>query len=545
MLQNFDPSPGNAHPTSKPLPSRRTSGGISLASSLLLVWCGGAAILPVQAQPPRQPAQAVPGPTQSPSAPVFYINPSTGEDRPTAGTTAIPYRTITYALQQAAPNAILVLAPGTYSAQSGESFPLQLLPGMTLQGNPPTKGANILITGGGELASSSFGKQNATIRAARDSKIQGISVTNPNQRGTGIWVESTNPLISDSTFTGNQREGIFVTGRASPTIQNNLFINNSANGLAVVSTAQGEIRNNEFRQTGFGMAIGGQASPKVISNLFVDNRAGLVLSDSARPVLRQNQFINNQESGIVLPLFSQAQPDLGTLENPGNNLFQGNGQYGIYNAARNHLIVAVGNQLDASQVSGQVNLLGTPAGLFADVAGNWAAPYIGALAEQKIVGGFPDRTFRPDAPVTRAQFATILQKAFKLQPGPQRTNFQDVPQGLWAANAIQSVVANGFMAGYPNNVFRPNQEISRVQVIVALAQGLNLKTDNLTPLSTYEDASQIPAYARPAVAAATQRGMVVNHPNPQALKPLQNATRAEVAALVYQALANPPVSTAE
>jgi hypothetical protein len=86
--------------------------------------------------------------------------------------------------------------------------------------------------------------------------------------------------------------------------------------------------------------------------------------------------------------------------------------------------------------------------------------------------------------------------------------------------------------------FNHSKEIPRVQVLVSLANGLKLSSDNQGALSIYSDASQIPGYATGSVAAATQRQLVVNYPTPSQLNPNRPATRAEVAAFVYQALVN-------
>ena len=94
------------------------------------------------------------------------------------------------------------------------------------------------------------------------------------------------------------------------------------------------------------------------------------------------------------------------------------------------------------------------------------------------------------------------------------------------------------MAGYPGNLFKPEQSIPRVQVFVALANGLQFGEGNLSILATYKDGSTIPTYAAGFVAAATQRRIVVNYPALTQLNPNRDATRAEVAAIVYQALVN-------
>jgi uncharacterized lipoprotein YddW (UPF0748 family) len=176
---------------------------------------------------------------------------------------------------------------------------------------------------------------------------------------------------------------------------------------------------------------------------------------------------------------------------------------------------------------------------FADVVDHWAQPCIESLAEQRILSGFPDGRFRPDADVTRAQFAAMLLQAFPDAPLTQPDRrFADVPSRFWAATAIQRGVQSGFLAGFPDGRFRPNQPVLRVQTWVALSQGKNLNASQpIAPsLRLYQDADRIPTYAKPAVAAATEQQWVVNYPNPQALQPNAAASRADVAALLCQAL---------
>ncbi len=171
----------------------------------------------------------------------------------------------------------------------------------------------------------------------------------------------------------------------------------------------------------------------------------------------------------------------------------------------------------------------------------WARPFIQVLAENNVIAGFPDGSFRPNQPVTRAEFAALIQRAFSNQNRVRQLSaggFSDVPAGYWAASAIQLAYETGFLAGYPGNVFRPNQEIPRVQGIVALSSGLGLSGGDTSTLSTYyNDASAIPDYAIGSVAAATEGNLVVNYPNVRQLNPQQSLTRAEAAALLYQALA--------
>ncbi|QKQ75270.1 S-layer homology domain-containing protein [Nostoc sp. TCL240-02] len=176
---------------------------------------------------------------------------------------------------------------------------------------------------------------------------------------------------------------------------------------------------------------------------------------------------------------------------------------------------------------------------FNDVPTNfWGRRFIDVLSSRSILKGFPDYSFRPNQPVNRAEFAAIVQKAFDQEPSKTAIAFEDVPTKFWATPAIDQAISAGFLKGYPKKTFKPQQNISRVQVLVALVSGLNLKapTSPNQILSVYKDAKDIPAYAIGKIAAATTNGLVVNYPNPQILAPNKVASRAEVAAMIHQAL---------
>ena len=522
---------------------------LKLSSSIaaLLVISGGSTMLLPQEVDASATKQSIAQTTiaQDPVASsIIYVNPQSGTDADGAGTNeATAYKTITFALQEAQPTTIIQLAPGSYSSETGEKFPLTIPQGVTLRGDEASKGQATLITGSGRYTSRTFAAQNITILARDNSVITGVTVTNQERRGTGIWVESTTPKITNSTFTNNNRDGVFITGTGNPTVAGNIFIQNSGNGVSVAKSAKGEIRGNLFQDTGFGLAIGGNSTPLIVENQILQNVDGLFISNSAQPILRKNVIQNNTRDGIVA--ISQAQPNLGTAEEAGGNLIRNNKRYDVNNATQSQ-ILAIGNDIDESKIQGQiefvaaaVNPLPGGATAFKDVAPNyWAKSYIEALASKGVIAGFPDGTFKPNEPVTRAQFAAIINKAFSPQATRQAKTFSDIRSNFWAYSAIQTATRGGFLAGYPNNTFKPQQQIPKVQVIVSLANGLGLTTNNQNVLSVYSDASQIPNWAEASVAAATAKQLVVNYPTATQLSPNRQATRAEVAASVYQALVN-------
>jgi len=292
------------------------------------------------------------------AAAVLTVNPQTGNDaaaRSGRGT----FQTIASALETAAEingGVTIQLAPGTYSAASGERFPLRLGDGITLVGDLSGRGQNVTIQGAGGFSSRTFSQQAVAVVITGSSTITGVTVSNPVQRGTGIWVEGNGatPTISNSRLIGNHRDGIFVSGSTRPNILSNWFQNNGGNGLAIAREAAGVVRANQFQSTGFGIVIGGTASPIVENNAITQNRDGVVISNSAQPTLRRNQIQGNTNDGLVI--IDRAQPDLGTLTSPGGNRITNNGRYAIFNANRGATIQAVGNDLDSARVMGPVLL---------------------------------------------------------------------------------------------------------------------------------------------------------------------------------------------
>jgi hypothetical protein len=180
--------------------------------------------------------------------------------------------------------------------------------------------------------------------------------------------------------------------------------------------------------------------------------------------------------------------------------------------------------------------------MFYDVQGHWAKSCITHLANQGIINGYPDGSFRPNLSMNRAEFATIVGNAFpKAARTRKSTKFVDVPVYYWAYSQVTQASQTQFLSGYPGRVFKPNQNIFRSQVLVALASGLNYApTREVTKTlnANFTDANAIPVYAQKKIAAATEKRLVVNYPNVKFLNPNKKATRAEVAAFLCQALVN-------
>ncbi|HEY9763663.1 MAG TPA: DUF1565 domain-containing protein [Trichocoleus sp.] len=230
---------------------------------------------------------------------LIYVNAIAGSDVNGNGTQMSPLKTITHALQNASPNTVIVLAPGEYSEATGESFPLQLKSGVTVQGMPGPGRNTVVIRGSGAYLSPSRGLENSTIVAADRSGLGNVVVMNPHAQGTGVWIEMGSPVLRDNVFAGSGRTGIYVAGAGTPVIQRNYFTENGSAGLIIGGPSQAQVQGNVFEKTGVGIQVAPGAEPRILENRVVQNQDGIILQANARPVLENNQISGNRRNGLV------------------------------------------------------------------------------------------------------------------------------------------------------------------------------------------------------------------------------------------------------
>ena len=132
---------------------------------------------------------------------------------------------------------------------------------------------------------------------------------------------------------------------------------------------------------------------------------------------------------------------------------------------------------------------------FSDVPkGCWAANYIGYMQQFGIITGYSDGSFRPDAPVTRAEFAAIASRFEKLTEGSK--SFADVPDTYWAARYINFAATRGWVTGYSDGTFKPENTITRAEVAAVTCRLLERSADqnyirsHFNELRTFSDMTE-------------------------------------------------------
>lgn len=128
---------------------------------------------------------------------------------------------------------------------------------------------------------------------------------------------------------------------------------------------------------------------------------------------------------------------------------------------------------------------------FADANNSWATKEIATLTNAGILKGYNDGSFKPNASISRAEFATVASRFDKLSGGSK--TFTDVPSTHWAYAAITSAAEKGWVNGYSDGSFRPNNSINRAEVVKITNAVLGRSCDknfvavNLEKLHDYND----------------------------------------------------------
>ncbi|MGN7359835.1 S-layer homology domain-containing protein [Paenibacillus sp. SAF-054] len=148
--------------------------------------------------------------------------------------------------------------------------------------------------------------------------------------------------------------------------------------------------------------------------------------------------------------------------------------------------------------------------------------------------GYPDGTFQTDRGITRSEVAAILSRLYPSKASSNKVTYKDVSAKNWAANAIATATQNKWMIGSGNHTFKPNQQITRAELMQIL---MNVYKWDAAKGSTYSDVAG--HWAAPAIATAEEQGVLFDftekdfHPN-------QPITRLEVVRIFNQLLDRKP-----
>lgn len=170
-----------------------------------------------------------------------------------------------------------------------------------------------------------------------------------------------------------------------------------------------------------------------------------------------------------------------------------------------------------------------------DISKHWAEAAILKAAGLGISNGFPDGSFKPNAPIIRAQFAIFLVRALGLKPIASAAKFtdqQDIPS--WASEELQTAVEAAILKGYEDQSIRPLAEVSRAEMAVMILRAYPAaKASNEAP--SFSDTADIPSWALEAVGILQELKLLAGRNN-NSFAPNETATRAEAITVLIRLL---------
>lgn len=176
---------------------------------------------------------------------------------------------------------------------------------------------------------------------------------------------------------------------------------------------------------------------------------------------------------------------------------------------------------------------------FTDIDNSWAKDYIVFLAQRKIIKGKSEDIFDPEGYITRAEFISLIVRLFNLKPLSEELYFEDINTDDWYYECVKSAYQNGIVNGVSENMFSPNENISREQVTAIIIRILEkekllskLKTVN-RDLGLYIDKNEISPWAVEAMAKALRYGLISGRTK-NILAPRDYTTRAEAAKVIKE-----------
>lgn len=216
-------------------------------------------------------------------------------------------------------------------------------------------------------------------------------------------------------------------------------------------------------------------------------------------------------------------------------------QNGVFTAAETNEKIHGTITVSYGDVKTEANVTVAPSDPFADMKTHWAKDYVNELYFDGILTGSTGKDgklyYRPNDSMTRQEFVVALMRFLDVdvaQYGAVELPFEDrVKISKWAQNALKAAYKQGYVGGSSSGgklYANPTDTISRQEAMVILARSQKLSSESTAALEKFSDASRIASWAKSALAAMVERGVISGSGGK--LKPTGDVTRAEVAKML-------------
>lgn len=170
---------------------------------------------------------------------------------------------------------------------------------------------------------------------------------------------------------------------------------------------------------------------------------------------------------------------------------------------------------------------------FSDTEVHWSAKDVAIFSKLGIVDGYADGSFKPNGTTTRAEFATLVVRAFSLQAGVSSGVTLKDTAGHWSIDSVQKLVSNGFVDGYADGSFKPDNAISRAEVISIVSKLIDFSKTDKVATPAFKDVDG--AWNKDQILKAAESG-IISGKDDSTFDPNSKSTRSEALVILLRAM---------
>ncbi|MFD0697732.1 S-layer homology domain-containing protein [Paenibacillus sp. GCM10027628] len=172
--------------------------------------------------------------------------------------------------------------------------------------------------------------------------------------------------------------------------------------------------------------------------------------------------------------------------------------------------------------------------LITDIHGFWAEATLDQWLDSGWLHGYDDKTVRPDQPVSRGEFISLINRSFQFTQTTPIT-FNDLKQDEWEYEEAQKAVKAGYITGYPDHTVHVHEPVSRQEAAIIIARLLGINAASTVGKIDLLDTGSLPSWSKNAIRAVTEKGIMEGYDD-HMFRPTQSITRAEAVVALDMAL---------
>lgn len=182
--------------------------------------------------------------------------------------------------------------------------------------------------------------------------------------------------------------------------------------------------------------------------------------------------------------------------------------------------------------------MSTYAFAFTDTTGHWAEKTIANAKKNNVINGYSDNTFKPDAPMTRAELVAVINRLLVIESESDKY-VPDVKRQDWFHTDIRKAMTMGIIQGDENGFVNPNAFVTREQATLIMARAFGIMSNEQVVPTSFKDENEISEWARNELLSFIKKQYITGYPD-NTLRAKSNITRAEILSIINRIIGENP-----